>query len=82
MMVNDFLEKIDFVLDELKNKSHKEAFAKNMEHLELEDKKFSEWVMTYLAWSELGSEKDVANYYWNLEDENYIDPLEGVDNES
>lgn len=69
MKVNKFLELLDDVLDDLRAKEHKEAFAKNTEHLKIDDKKFSEWLMTYLAWSEVGSEEDVAMYYWHLEEE-------------
>lgn len=69
MQAKTFIELVDEVLDELKNKEHKEAFAENLLKLGVKDRKFSEWMMTYLAWSELGSEKDVAQYYWNLEAE-------------
>lgn len=69
MKIDKFLRDVHIVLDELKRQRHLDAFAKNMEHLELEDKKFSEWMMTYLEWSELGSEKDCARYWWNLEEE-------------
>jgi len=69
MKIEKFIELVDDVLNELKSNEHKESFKENMEHLEEEDKKFSEWMMTYLAWSELGSEKDCATFYWNLENE-------------
>ncbi len=69
MKIETFIKQVDTVLDELSDKHHKESFSKNMKHLEWEDKPFSEWMMTYLAWSELGSEEDCKAYYWYLEDE-------------
>lgn len=63
MQASKFIELVDVVLDELKNQEHKEAFAENLTELGVKDRKFSEWMMTYLAWSELGSEEDIARYY-------------------
>ncbi len=68
MKIEKFIEDVDDVLDNLKN--NKQAFLENMKHLNLDNKKFSEWMMTFLAWNELGSEEDCAAFYWNLEEEN------------
>lgn len=69
MQVNRFVELVDVVLSDLH--AHKNSFMKNMEHLEGEDKKFSEWMMTYLAWSELGTTEDIERYYGHLDEEEH-----------
>jgi len=69
MQAKTFIELVDEVLDDLRYTYHKEAFAENLLKLGVKDRKFSEWMMTYLAWSELGSEEDVARHYWHLEAE-------------
>lgn len=69
MNTDKFTGMVDVVLDELKSPENKKAFIENMNHLGMGDKKFSEWMMMYLAWNELGSEKDCSAYYWNLNEE-------------
>lgn len=71
MKAHDFVGLVDDVLDTLKADYYKKAFVENMEKLPhlFSDKKFSEWMMLYLAWSELGSADDVARHFWHLEDE-------------
>ena len=78
MKASDFIERVDYVLDTLKDYYHKDAFVKNMEKLPqtISSKKFSEWMMMYLAWSELGSADDVASYFWYLEYEKDEDTTE------
>lgn len=69
MQAERFIILVDQVLDILKEPSHKEAFVDNLHHLGKDEMKFSEWIMTYLAWSELGSAEDVASYHWDFEEE-------------
>ena len=69
MKIHEFIVIVDDVLEDLASKGNKEAFLKNMEHANVADRKFSEWMIMYLSWSELGSEEDCAEYYWNLEDQ-------------
>ena len=69
MKIKKFFAQISTVLDELGNPTHQESFSENMKHLKIDDKSFADWMMTYLAWSELGSEEDCKRFYWYLEDE-------------
>ena len=43
--------------------TNKEAFISNMHNLNLEDKKFCEWVEIFIAWMELADEEDCEMYY-------------------
>ena len=63
MKIDQFLIDVDEVIKELQN--NKEAFGENMKHMGLRDKSFCSWLMTYLAWSEVGDERD-CNNYWEL----------------
>ena len=69
MKIEKFLAQISTVLDDLGSVEHQKSFSENMEHLKIEDKSFADWMMTYLAWNELGSEEDCKNLYWYLEDD-------------
>lgn len=68
MKIDIFFQRISTVLDDLRSPEHQKIFIENMARLDKQDGSFAEWMMTYLAWSELGSEKDCKNYYWYLED--------------
>ncbi len=69
MRAEKFVIAVDEVLTMLKSSENKVAFLANMRHLNIKDKPFSEWIMTYLAWNELGSEEDCKAFYWHLEEE-------------
>jgi len=71
MNVNQFMVRLDELVGRIQHKSVREAFIENMEHLSktnerLKDKSFCSWMMTYLAWNELGDEEDCEQYYWDL----------------
>lgn len=61
--VDKFIELVDQILDDLKNPGHKKAFADNMKHLKMNEQSFCSWLMTYLSWSEIGTEKDCDFFY-------------------
>lgn len=62
MKIRDFLNKFDKVLNELK--SQQEIFSENMYNINNSaDRPFAEWVLIYLAWSELGSFADIEAHY-------------------
>jgi hypothetical protein len=58
-----------FEFDEAIKNIPREAFIKNMEKLESENKTFCEWVQIFLAWSELIDLEDCKSFHWNLEEE-------------
>jgi hypothetical protein len=69
MKIDEFMNNLEVVLREISTPENKKLFAENMEHLNIPDQKFSEWMMTFLAWNELNTAEDCAEYYWFLERE-------------
>ena len=65
MKAREFIYKFDEAIKNIP----REAFIKNMENLNVEDKTFCEWVQTFLAWSELIDLEDCKSFHWNLEEE-------------
>lgn len=69
MNIYEFESKVETVINGLYKGRH--TFAKNMinQGLREEEKSFCEWLMMFLAWSEISDLDDCKRYYWQLDEE-------------